>query len=375
MRTSTFRPTRLEREKGFTLISMAVTIAVLIGMLALAFDLGRAFLAKNEAQVFTDSASLEATMELDGTAEGIARAQNVVSTNQNRWNFGRETFTNTSVAFAQSTEGPWDTTVINPANYRYARVTTTVPVPLTFFPAVDKGSAPGTGPSAFLLAANNATMNVRADSQGGQEMRTSFREGLFPFSPFAHNNVAPHFGLTVGGSHTLRWASNPRLNGANTCLGDRTQAMIDLAQAGGGDERGFIEETSASMIRDTIIYDYQTIQRAIGESVIMTGGAKQTILDALIARVNQDTDSQSVTFADYIANGTGNGRRLVGAPINTGFPNYTIVQIGAFFLSRQQDYNQGGNKPFCAEYVGAWLQGGKGKAAAPAGAYVARLIR
>jgi hypothetical protein len=51
------------------------------------------------------------------------------------------------------------------------------------------------------------------------------------------------------------------------------------------------------------------------------------------------------------------------------------VQIGAFFLLRTQDYNQGGNKPFCAEYVGAWLQGGKHKAAADAGSYVARLVR
>lgn len=67
-------------------------ILVLIGMLALAFDLGRAYLAKNEAQAFTDSASLEATLELDGTLAGIQRAQSRVSSNQNKWNFGRDAF-------------------------------------------------------------------------------------------------------------------------------------------------------------------------------------------------------------------------------------------------------------------------------------------
>jgi hypothetical protein len=305
MSTRTLVQGRGGRERGFTALTMTLTIAGVIGMLALAFDLGRAYLAKNEAQVFTDSASLEATLELDGTMAGITRAQNVVATNQNRWNFSREAFGSTSVSFAQDSAGPWDTTVTNPSGYRYARVSTTVPVPLTFFPVLDKGAVSASGPAAFLLSSNSATMNVAADSRAGQEMRTSFREGLFPFSPFAHNNIGPHFGLTVGQMHTLRWASNPRMNGANTCAGDRSQGMIDLAQAGGGDERGFIEETSASVIRDTIIYDYQTIQRAIGDSVIMTGGAKQTMLDALMVRVGQDTDSQSVTFADYIANGMG----------------------------------------------------------------------
>lgn len=377
MISSTFtRPRRsCPKERGFTLIAMAVTIVTLIGMLALAFDLGRAYLAKNEAQAFTDSASLEATLELDGTMAGISRAQAVVASNDNRWNFGRDAFSSTSIAFAKDTAGPWDSTMMDASGYRYARVTANVPVPLTFFPASSATGAPGQGPAGFLLVASSATMTVAADSRAGQEVKDSFREGLFPFSPFAHNIVGPHYGLTVGQQHTLRWASNPKMNGSNTCAGDRTQAMIDLAQAGGGDERGFIEATSASLIRDTIIYDYQTVQRTIGDSVNMTGGAKQTILDALIERVAQDTDAQSATFAQYLNNGSGNGRRLIGAPINVGNPTYRIVQIGAFFLSRAQDYGQGGNKPFCAEYIGAWLQGGKGKAVQPAGAYVARLVR
>jgi Flp pilus assembly protein TadG len=372
--TRTTRPGT--KEKGFALLATGLSVVAVIGMLALAFDLGRAYLAKNEAQVFTDAASLEATMELDGTMAGIARAESVVAANPNRWNFGNNQFGSVQLSYAKDKAGPWDTTVIDARDYRYARVTTTVDVPLTFFVAPMSQPATFAGaPMGLFLFSGAKAMPVNASSLAGQEPRDAFREGLMPFSPFAHNAVGPHYGLEVGQQYTLRWASNPRLNGNNTCAGDRLQSMIDLAQAGGGDERGYIEENSASVIRDTILYDYQTIERVIGDSVTMTGGAKQTILSALQDRVNQDTNTQSANFTAYVNSGTGNGRRLIGVPINTGNPDYRIVQIGAFFLLRTQDYNQGGNKPFCAEYVGAWLQGGKHKAAADAGSYVARLVR
>jgi hypothetical protein len=191
-------------------------------------------------------------------------------------------------------------------------------------------------------------MSVAADSRSGQEPKDTFKEGLLPFSPLAHNMVEPHFGLQVGTQYTLRWASNPRINSGNTCSGDRLQSMIDLAQAGGGEERGYIEQTSASIIRDSIIFNHQSVTRTIGDSVNMTGGAKQTILDALIERVNQDSDTSSADFASYLDRGLGNGRRLVGVPINTGYPTYRIVQIGAFLLPRANEFTQGGNKPICA---------------------------
>jgi hypothetical protein len=280
-----------------------------------------------------------------------------------------------TVAFAKDSSGPWDVYVSDARNYRFARVTTEVPVPLTFFMA--PSSAPGTTklPIGLFLLGEKSTMAVAADSMAGQMMNDTYKEGLFPFSPFAHNNVAPHFGLDLGEQYTLRWASTPRLTGGNTCDGDRSQAMINLAEAGGGEERGFIEETSAEVIRNAIVYDYQTITRTIGDRVCMTGGAKQTILDALLTRIDQDPDTTSQSFADYIRNQRGNGRRLIGAPVNTGYPDYKIVQIGAFFLLNSQEYNQGGNKPFCAEYVGAWLQGAKSRAASDAGSFIARLIR
>jgi hypothetical protein len=100
----------------------------------------------------------------------------------------------------------------------------------------------------------------------------------------------------------------------------------------------------------------------------------------LVERVRQDLDRTSETFAEYFNNGNilGNGRRVVACPINLGAPGgYTIVQIGAFFLQREDDYLEamGGNKPFCAEYIGSYVQGGRGgRGAGASGYYVVRLV-
>src|SRR5688572_4796540 len=93
--------------------------------------------------------------------------------------------------------------------------------------------------------------------QPGRRGGSGLGEGLFPFSPFWHSNDAPHYGLVPGQQYTLRWAASPRVN-QNTCAGDNSQAMIDLAESGGGAERGFIEETSSDNVRQAIIADYQT---------------------------------------------------------------------------------------------------------------------
>jgi hypothetical protein len=107
----------------------------------------------------------------------------------------------------------------------------------------------------------------------------------------------------------------------------------------------------------------------------MTGGAKQTQLDAMYQRVGQDTDATSMTYVDYVDNGLGNGRRLVACPINTGYPNYEILSIGAFFLLPASEYSRGGGEPFCAEYVGPYVQGATHKGGGSAGGFVARLVQ
>jgi len=109
--------------------------------------------------------------------------------------------------------------------------------------------------------------------------------------------------------------------------------------------------------------------------VTMTGGNKQTELDALTLRVNQDANPSATSYAQYESSGTGNGRRLVAVPINSGHPSNVVLGIGLFFLLAPADYPQGDNLPWCAEYVGPWVQGGDHQGAGGPGAYVVRLVQ
>jgi len=197
--------------------------------------------------------------------------------------------------------------------------------------------------------------------------RTRFADGVLPFSPIAHVNADPNFGFTKGELYTLRWASNSKVN-VNVCAGDNAQQWIDMADAGGSQERGYIEDTSSSVIRRAIEDDYQTRSLEVGDVVTMTGGAKQTQRDSLINRANQDTDTSATRYADY----AGNGRRLVVAPINSGVPGRVVLGFAAFFVP--MDYLQGGNRPFCAEYVGPYVRGSAHRGSGDTGAYEVKLL-
>ena len=54
---------------------MASCMFLLLAVIGLAFDLGRVYIARNEAQIFVDAASLAAAQQMDGTAAGLNRAR------------------------------------------------------------------------------------------------------------------------------------------------------------------------------------------------------------------------------------------------------------------------------------------------------------
>lgn len=361
---------RLGGRRGFVLITAGAAALILVASLGMAVDLGRMYIVRTEAQNFTDSVAIESASELDGTTDGLVRAAGVAGRNSQRYDLGRYRFQAVTTEFATALTGPWEQAGSAAARSRFARVTARTDVPLYFLPAVTSG--------------NKGHVNARA--VGAQVEKTTFREGLFPFSPFAHNSTPPHFGLVPGQVYTLRWPNNPSIgnqgqgNGnTNVCQGDRVQSVIDTAQAQGGSERGFIEQTSADVIRRTIINDYQSVVRTIGDLVDMTGGVKQSQLTSLQTRILQDSDSYSSTYAQYVTRNEGNGRRIVACPINNGGTppgaNNRIVGIGAFFLRPTGDYGNGGNQSWCAEYIGAWVQGSNRKGVEQSGAWVVRLVK
>ena len=347
-----------------------ISIFAVMAMTGLAIDLGRMYVAKNETQTYVDSASLAAALELNGDMTGFQDARDAVTTSANCWNFGHDTFANTQTEFSQNATGPWEANPGTAANYRFAKVTASVPVPMTFIRSVAQGD----------------TRPVNATAVAGQVLKVNVPEGGCPFSPFARpGSTAPDWGLSSGTEYTLRWGSSPSLKKPKTlCVGDTSQEMIDLVEAGSPSQRGYIEDESASLIRKSVVYGYQTTPRAIGDSVVMTDGTMQTVGSALTERVTNDSDSTSATFTEYFNNietgatNAGNGSRLMSCPVNTGFPNYTIVAYLTFYLLPEANYSVTlpATAPFCAEYVGkSYVQGSDTPGAGDSGFYVVRLVQ
>src|SRR5262245_48692122 len=104
--------------RGYVLLTMGFAAVALFGALGLAVDIGRLFIAKSETQAFCDSASLAATLHLNGTSGGITAAKNAVTNSVNAWNMDSTSVTSPQsgqpvasyqVDFATSAAGPWAT--------------------------------------------------------------------------------------------------------------------------------------------------------------------------------------------------------------------------------------------------------------------------
>jgi len=129
---------------------------LMLATLGMAFDFGRIYIARNEAQIFTDAAALTAVQKMDGTSAGLDTARAAVTRLPNRWNLGTATFTGVVVEF--SADGTtWDAAPSDPATLAYARVTAPDnAVAITFLRAVG-------GPESFTVQAHSvaATNPVR----------------------------------------------------------------------------------------------------------------------------------------------------------------------------------------------------------------------
>jgi hypothetical protein len=143
--------------------------------------------------------------------------------------------------------------------------------------------------------------------------------------------------------------------------------MVNKAN-GAGSYLGEIVLNSAS----SITTDIETTDDAIGVSVAIdqsvnpTTGDKNKETKALNDRSGQDTDNTSMTYADYVSNNTGNGRRLVTVIVNSGYStsagvllptNKQAIGLGfaQFLLLPTGSYTNptGSNNAWCAVYVGS----------------------
>jgi Flp pilus assembly protein TadG len=348
------------REHGFVLITMALAAVALIGVLGLAVDMGRMFIAKNETQAYCDSAALAAALALDGSTTGIANAQSAVANSTNTWNLDTTKVSSPTVMFATTVAGPWAASPSPAVGYIYVRVTATVPLQLYFLPMV----------------VAKTTQNVSSTATAGQIAITSFPRGLSPYTAVSTNTIGPNFGLVVGDSYDIQW---PQYNsaksgcGANSpdrcfvsppCSGDSQASKTAVVTNWGANTSGYWGSNSNNMIEQEIVDVIQVQALDVGTNIepVLSNGTKASEAGYLDERVNQDTNTADNTVSAYLA-AIHNGRRLLPAPIVDPLdPTHTdVIGYGQFLLvangpgtSNYYKKTTNGNDPFCAIYAGPY---------------------
>ena len=362
-------PNRMKsRRGGFVLITMALTVIALVGVLGMALDIGRMFIAKNETQAYCDAAALAAALALDGTTVGIAAAQSAVAASTNSWNLDTANVTNPTVTFATNLGGPWVASPNPASGYTYARVSATVPLTLYLIPVV----------------VSQNSQNVTSSATAAQVAITSFPEGLSPYTAVSTVNTPPNFGLVVGQSYDIQW---PQYNGGGgcsalnpdacfgkpPCSGDTLASKAAVVTNWGSSLSGYWGSNSNSVIEQEVVdLSAQTATVTVGMNIdpILTSGNKASQANYLDERVRQDIELTYNTVGTPLTSGTylgtlHNGRRLLPVPIvDPVDPSHTnVMGFGQFLLLSNgagSDYykkNVNGNDPFCAIYAGPYQVG------------------
>jgi len=402
------------KKKGFVLIAFTLSLMLLLGAAGLTFDVGRMYIARNEAQSYCDAAALYAAWKLNGKLDGIVAARAAALATPKHWDFGTRPFdpTRTTVEFAKTFAGPW-TQNPNPADdYIYARVGTSVPLPMFLMPAV-------TGQLQTTIAARATAKQVPISGTPNN---------IFPFAPFwivpsgggttpegsspptpadpygmipaRTGRNAPYEPLQQGGIYTFRGPSKWKNATSDMCQNDATNPQYKYRVASGDPERGFIWDTnSMSDIKDAIQGNAvpQTGDSIdIGDSVTtncdfcLVPGTRQVATKSIQDRVNSDTNATAPNYQAYSqgSGGNGNSRRIVVVPVVTGvcgsyaggqynancptnpdpdgpvFGANTVIGFASFFLLPASNYDGNAQYPICAEYVGPWgpnsMSGGAG---------------
>jgi hypothetical protein len=329
------------------LLAVAFLLMLILAFGGLVLDLTRVLAEHRALQTRLDAAALSAVLELDGTARGVERARQHAREHTARCEFARQA------------AGPWEEFPIRVEEIRLVRVRGDTRIPLTL----------------IRMVTHNDASHVWAIARAEQRLQTEFREGLFPYSPLAPDPHSPNHGLVRGAHHTLRWAEQPSLSMGNVCPGDADTKLLDLAIAGKEASAGFLDVSTPYNIRQAILWNAQNSIRRLGGVIAGVPGGRLQEVAALRERIGQDSDRYSRSYTEYETRGHGNGRRLIAAAIHAPAPGREILGVGAFFLLPMSEYDASGDRPFCAEYVGSYLQGAPHGGAGHTGYLTAELVR
>ncbi|MEP6962454.1 MAG: pilus assembly protein TadG-related protein [Acidobacteriota bacterium] len=366
--------TSLRRERGFGLIFMAVTIVILLGMLGLAFDFGRMFIVKAELQSYADAAAMASIYHMDGSQQGVQQANTIATSgpfgthDPPGYYFDSRPVSTVTTAFATTVNGTYDayTTASFTAtnHYSFVKVTASATVPVLFVPAIQ--GVP-------------TTMTLTASAVAGQHaLSTVNYGGISPFMPDAHT-VSDHvnFGFIPGGQYTLKWGnSSSNGNGkgkGSTSAGTTCTNDIGWDNPNPSSQHGFVDlgqGNGNSSLRDSIDYGGYPNANSSPSSLStgmtldgVPGNRGTSLFDAMLRRVDQDTDHTSATYSQYVSGESGNGRRIITVPVGdpatwsgNGNGSSQVVGFANFFLATTYSGSTGS---LCAYYIGpASLNGG-----------------
>jgi Flp pilus assembly protein TadG len=209
-------PVHLQRQRGATLITVALVMFLLLGFIGMAIDIGRLFVIKSELQTAMDSCALSAAQELDSQTDAITRARNAGknASDLNRVNFQSNVWgglglldQNTDITFRAA---DYITPTTTPALARYAQcqhmhtgVQTYLLQALGMF---DHG-----GPADPLLTTN--TKNVFALAVATRGPAQSTCPVPLALRPKTAGAPGPNYGYTPGEWITLLTKDDTGANG------------------------------------------------------------------------------------------------------------------------------------------------------------------
>jgi hypothetical protein len=341
---------------------MGFAAIALFAAMGLAVDIGRMFIAKNETQAFCDSAAMAATLKLNGLSSGIDNATNAVANSKNQWNLDTAAITDYKVDFGQSASGPWDSHPGNPSGYAYARVRARVSQGLFFIPVLS----------------SQYTQDVTSATIAAQIQVTTIKRGLSPYTAVSTQPNAKNFGLDIGSLYDIQWpAYNGTRNGCTPatpdncfvqppCGGDSLDSKAAITQYWGASINGYWGSNANSTIDQEVLDNIQLQPISVGAQISLSSGNKNAEGAALDTRVNEDGDVTDNNSTDYLNNSDHNGRRIIELPVvNPTSQGTFVIGYGAFLLfsnsngaSASDFYAKGGgNSPYCAIYMGPFVQG------------------
>ena len=179
--------------RGFILVPSTMCMVGVLALVGLANDVVRLRVAHDELQASLDEAALAASLELDGTSQGLARARTVAragpGSTTNSWHFDRRTPSGVTVQFAAAPGGPFNAAPASAVGQRFVRVQGTGTVNLYVLP---------------LVPGRRTSETVTAWAVAGQGQSSTMGDGLSPFLPDARN-ADPNFGFAAGQLYSIPW--------------------------------------------------------------------------------------------------------------------------------------------------------------------------